>query len=238
MSESESTKFRVGLIVPSVQVVTEPLYYEVAGDRLEFFTTRLYLQGSGVQDLIAMEESLPRAIQELGSARVDVLAYCCTGSGAIRGYEQERELCRQVEDETGIPMVTTMLSVVDALREVGAQRIALASPYTEEINRAEISYFAQNGFEIVSDVGQNIKDGFVFSQVTPQEIAKFALKHWDSRADALFMSCMNWQAMRIVAEVESQIGKPVVTSHSATLWNMMRALNEKSSWTHGQLLAM
>lgn len=238
MSISESTKFRVGLIVPSVQVITEPLYYEVASDRHEFFTTRLYLQGSGVQDLIAMEESLPRAIRELGSARVDILAYCCTGSGAIRGYEQERQLCCLVEEETGIPMVTTMLSVVDALREVDAQHIALVSPYTEEINQAEISYFTQNGFKIVSDVGQNIKDGFAFSQVPPQEIAKFALEHWDDRSDALFMSCMNWQAMRAVAEVESRIGKPVVTSHSATLWNVMRALNEKPGWTHGQLLTM
>lgn len=223
-SEPTIHKPRVGLIVPSLQVVTEPLYYEVAGDQCEFLTTRLHLKGAGLQDYFEMDESLPRAVRELSTARVDILASCCTASGAIRGYEQERSLCARVQRQTKIPMVATMLSVVEALRFLRAQRIMLVSPYSEEVNEVERSYLARNGFEVVAEVGQGITDGFAMSEVSPEEIARFALDHWDDQADALFMSCMNWRAMRAIPVIEPQIGRPVVTSHNATLWNVLRTL--------------
>ena len=230
MSIRKQGKLKIGLIVPSVQVVTEPLYYEVAGNECEFFTTRLLIQGGGKEALLEMSKSVQRAVRELVTAKVEIMAYCCTGSGVFHGYEAEQELCRQVKQETGIPFVTTMLSVVAALRHVKARRIAFVSPYPEATNEAGVAYFDQNGFEIVSAAGQGIKDGFSMSQVPPAEITRFALEHWDAQADALLMSCMNWRAMRSVAEIEAAIGKPVITSHNATLWNALRAAGEQPHW--------
>lgn len=221
------SRLKVGLIMPALQVVTEPLYYEIARNECDFFTTRLYLGGTEVRDYMTMEQSLPRAVQELASAKVDVMAYCCTASGAILGYQEEQKNCRQFAQETNIPMTTTMISVVDALRMLQAKRLVLVSPYTEAVNQVEIDFFAKNGFEVLRDAGQAICDGFAISRVTPEEIADFAVKHWDDQADALFMSCMNWQAMRSVAAVEARINKPVITSHSTTLWKVVTMLGRR-----------
>jgi maleate isomerase len=213
--------------MPALQVVTEPLYYEIAGKECDFFTTRLYLGGTYVSDYEEMEKSLPRAVKELASARVDIMAYCCTASGAIAGYEKEREHCRQYEQETHIPNTTTMISVVDALRALKAQKLVQLSPYIEAVNKVEVDYFEHNGFEIVKDAGQGIVDGAAISEVSPDEIVDFALKNWDDRADAVFMSCMTWHGLRAVDRIEKQIGKPVVTSHSATLWNVLRLTGKR-----------
>lgn len=219
-------KLRVGLILPALQVVTEPLYYQVAGEDFDYFTTRIYLGGTDVDDYKEMDKSLPRAVRELETAEVDIIAYCCTASGAISGYEEENDQCRAFEIETKIPMTTTMTSVVDALRLVDAKRIVLVSPYHEEINQTENDYFMRNGIEVIKDAGQGITVGSQMSKVTPEQIVDFALEHWDDSADALFMSCMNWQAMRAVAVVESRINKPVITSHSATLWKITSLANK------------
>src|SRR5437762_686141 len=40
-------------------------------------------------------------------------------------------------------------------------------------------------------------------------------------ADVLFISCMNFDAMPAVQALEDRLGKPVVTSHSATLWRAL-----------------
>ncbi|MGI6449148.1 MAG: maleate cis-trans isomerase family protein [Desulfitobacteriia bacterium] len=219
-------KVRVGLIMPALQVVTEPLYYEIAGKECEFFTTRLYLDGTNVENYIKMEKMLPRAIQELASAEVDIIAYCCTASGAILGYEEEQHNCRLVEEQTKIPMTTTMVAVVDALKFLQAKRIVLLSPYIQVVNKVEVDFFEKNGFEIAKDAGQGIVDGSAISRVTPAEITKFALENWDETADAMFLSCMNWHAISSVAEIEQKIGKPVITSHSATLWKVLNMMGK------------
>lgn len=224
---TNGNRLKVGLIMPALQVVSEPLYYEIAHNECDFFTTRLYLGGTDVKDYIEMEKSLPRAVRELASAKVDVMAYCCTASGAILGYDEEQQNCRRFEQETNIPITTTMISVVDALKTLKAKRIVLVSPYTEAVNKVEIDFFEKNGFEVLKDAGQGICNGLAISQVTPQDIAKFAVEHWDDQADALFMSCMNWQAMRSVAEVETKINKPVITSHSTTLWKVTNLVGRR-----------
>ncbi|HHV64320.1 MAG TPA: hypothetical protein GXX46_04510 [Peptococcaceae bacterium] len=219
-------KVKVGLIMPALQVVTEPLYYEIAGKECEFFTTRLYLGGTNVEDYIEMEKMLPRAVQELASAQVDIMAYCCTASGAILGYEEEQHNCRLFEEKTKIPMTTTMVAVVDALKFLKVKRIVLLSPYIQVVNKVEVDFFEKNGFEIVKDAGQGIVDGSAISRVTPAEITQFALENWDETADAMFLSCMNWHAIRSVAEIEQEIGKPVITSHSATLWKVLNMMGK------------
>lgn len=221
-----SEKVKVGLIMPALQVVTEPLYYEIASKECEFFTTRLYLGGTNVNNYEKMEKLLPRAVQEIASAQVDIMAYCCTASGAILGYEEDQHSCRQFELETKIPMVTTMISVVDALRFLKAKKIVLLSPYIEIVNKLEIDYFKKNGFEVLNDAGQGIVDGSAISRVDPKEITAFAMDNWDDKADAIFMSCMNWQAIRSVEEIEQKIGKPVITSHSATLWKVLNLMGK------------
>lgn len=57
--------------------------------------------------------------------------------------------------------------------------------------------------------------------MSPETIYQFALRNWDSRADGLFMSCMNWWALSVAERLEEMIKRPVVTSHSATLWKAL-----------------
>ena len=223
----DGRKVKVGLIMPALQVVTEPLYYEIAGKECEFFTTRLYLGGTNVNNYQEMEKLLPRAVKELESAQVDIMAYCCTASGAILGYEQAQQNCRKFEQETKIQMTTTMISVVDALRHLKAKKIVLLSPYIDIVNKVEIDFFENNGFEVIKDAGQGIVDGSAISRVNPKEIAAFAMENWDSKADALFLSCMNWHAIRSVSKIEQKIGKPVITSHSATLWKILNLMGKQ-----------
>ena len=74
-----------------------------------------------------------------------------------------------------------------------------------------------------------------FAAVPPDEIFKFALDAWrecGGNADGLFISCMNFDAMAAAQALEDAIGKPVVTSHTATLWRAL-ALAGVSEPVHG-----
>jgi maleate cis-trans isomerase len=230
--QKSEQKVKVGLIVNSGQIVTEPLYYAIAGDQCDFFTTRLFNPGGGDRGILEMSTSLPRAVRELASAKVDIIVSCCAASGILHGYASEQALCRDVEQETGIPMVTTMLSVVAALRYVKAASITFIAPYSDATNAMAVSYLALNGIEAASAVSATSLEagGLTKERVGPEEIAKFSLEHWNPGSDALLLSCMNWQALRVADRIEKTIKRPVITTHGATLWNALRVAGKNASW--------
>ena len=56
----------------------------------------------------------------------------------------------------------------------------------------------------------------------PQVILEFAAKVCRPDADALFCSCTGWRAMEVAQELETRLGKPVVTAVQATAWRTFR----------------
>ena len=219
---------RIGLITTSGQVVTEPRYYQLAPPGVTFHTSRM-LHTGGPDGLIRMEENAPRAVEELVTADVDAIAYCCTVSGAMRGIEDDRGFCDDIWANTGIPVTSTMLACAEALQHLGARRIVLTSPYVDSHNEHEAIYLREAGIEPVLMRGMGLTSGKQYCRVTPDEIRKFCLDAWqDAYAlwpDALFISCMNYDAISVAENIEQIIGKPVVTSHTATLWRALAFAN-------------
>ncbi len=239
--ESLSTKAKIGLVVVSASTVSELRYPKVAPE-VGFFASRMMLGGDGgLEALLEMEENSSRAVQELASAGMDSIAYCCTVSGAQRGLEKDREFCEEMERQFGSPTTSTMLAAAEALQHLGIRRVVLTSPYPHSYHEAESRFLAEAGIETVSASGMGFTGAAEFAAVPPDEIYRFALEAWQDSggdADGLFVSCMNFDAMAAAQALEDAIGKPVVTSHSATLWRAL-SLAGISEPVHGygQLLA-
>ena len=231
-------KAKIGLVVVSSSTVCEGRYPRVAPPDVGFFTSRMLLTGGGLAAIEAMEGSAARAMEELASVPVDVIAYCCTVSGALRGMDGDRAFCRDMADRWGVPVTSTMLAATQALRHLDLRRVVVTSPYPDDHHDAERAYLEQAGIEAVAMHGMGLEQGPDFAKVPPEEIFRFSLDAWDDSADGLFISCMNFDAMPTVQALEDRLGKPVVTSHSATLW---RALGLAGIDTpihgHGRLLA-
>ncbi len=223
-------KPRVGLLIPSVQTVTEPLFHHVLGDEFDFIANKVRLHGGRVEDMMDMESDIASAVDELMDAEVDLLVYCCTVSGAIQGREKEEQRCECITKATSVPMTSTMLSCVRALNSLSAKKISLISPSIAEKNHIEKDYFSENGFEVVNIYGFGIVDGSKFSLIPPEDIREKALENWDSSADAMFISCMNWRAFDVQFDIQCGIGKPVVASHAATLWSIYSILRDVTNY--------
>ena len=221
--EGLNTKAKIGLVVVSASTVSELRYPKVAPD-VGFFTSRMMLGGTGLEALLEMEHNSSRAVQELASAGMDSIAYCCTVSGAQRGLAKDREFCEDMERQWGAPTTSTMLAAAEALQHLGIRRVVLTSPYPHSYHEAESKYMAEAGIETVGASGMGFESAGEFAAVTPDEIFSFALEAWQEsggEADGLFVSCMNFDAMAAAQALEDAIGKPVVTSHSATLWRAL-----------------
>ena len=235
-------KAKIGLVVVSSSTVAETRYPRVAPPDVGFFTSRMLLRpGSEIDALVEMEASSGRAVEELASAHVDSIAYCCTVSGALRGPEKDADFCREMEDQYGVATTSTMLACTEALRHMGMTRVVVTSPYPDSHHVAEQAYLEASGIQPLVMRGMGLHGGQAYGAVTPEEVYNFSLEAWEpyaDEADGLFVSCMNLDAMPAIEALEEATGKPVVTSHSATLWRALSLAGyEEPLSGYGRLLA-
>jgi maleate isomerase len=218
-------KAKIGLVVVSASTISEMRYPLAAPPGVGFFASRMLLsEDQGLQGLVEMEKSSERAVQELASANVDSIAYCCTASGALRGLGRDRGFCTDMEEQWGVPTTSTMLAAVEALQYLGINRVVVTSPYPDSHHEPEEAYLAEAGITAVSMTGMGFHTAAEFAAVSPDEIFRFSMAAWERRpddADGMFVSCMNFDAMGAVQVLEHAIAKPVVTSHTATLWRAL-----------------
>jgi maleate isomerase len=212
---------KIGLVVVSSSTASEGRYPRVAPRDVGCFPSRMLLRGRGLAGMAAMEHQAARAIEELASVPVDAIAYCCMVSGALRGVAGDRTFCQTMTHRWGIPVTSTMLAVTEALQHLDLRRVVVTSSYPDSHHEAERIYLAHAGIEAIAMHGMGLETGQAFATVTPEAIVQFSLDAWDDTADGLFISCMNFNALPVVQVLEERLGKPVVTSHAATLWRVL-----------------
>ncbi len=215
---------RIGLLVPSVNTVVEPELNRLVPEGITIHAARMRNSRADVADGLKLLGHVERAADELGSARMDVIAFACTTSSFVQGVDGERRLRELIERVGRARPVTTSGAVVAALRAVEARRISLVTPYVDEVDALEESYLAANGFEVLASRGMGILEAWDLGQVPVEQVYRFAreVRHPDS--EATFISCTNLRTFEIVEALERDTGRPVITSNQATLWACLKAL--------------
>lgn len=228
---------RIGLLVPSCNTVVEREYNMALPEGYATLADRMWMQGGGVSGLARMLEDVEKSSRLLATAQIGVAVFACTSGSFMNGVEGEAMLQTSIRVHAGAPPVTTSAAFVEALRYLGASRVAVATPYIPEINELEQQYLVANGFSVVSIQGM-VTPGF--DQVDPygsgradrESVLQFVLNMDYATADAIVISCTNFPTFDIIAEVERRTGLPVVTSNQSTLWKALEALGFRGA-IHG-----
>jgi maleate isomerase len=152
---------------------------------------------------------------------VDLIAFCCTASTVIMGPNYDMELISKIESETRIPCTTTTRSILKALRQIKARKLSMISPYGKKIEELEINYFSKCGFEILRAKGMDL-GVHELDKPSPKAIYEFASKEFDHQADCLLISCLNFRAQACIEALEKDLGRPVISSAQAVMWNILR----------------
>jgi maleate isomerase len=212
---------RIGLLVPSSNTTMEPDFYAMAPMGVTVHTARMRLSQGTPEALIRMAEDTEGGAGLLADAGVDIIVYGCTTGSLVGGVEWEEGLVGRIEEETGIPAVSTSSAVVEALRTLGAKRIGVATPYSEELNGLEKSFLEDLGFQVTGIRGLSLLDNLDIGRVGRGTLEDITREVADD-ADAVFISCTNLPAVGLIEEFEKEFNRPVVTSNQASMWAALR----------------
>ena len=64
---------------------------------------------------------------------------------------------------------------------------------------------------------------------SPQAAVDLARQAWTAGADGMILSCGNFRALESIPEIENMLGKPLIASNCAALWNALTAARWQGS---------
>lgn len=213
---------RIGLVIPQLDHLTEPLLPRYLPDGVTFHVSRMARTGPiDAENMKEMNTRFMAALDLLPLPYLHAVVYHCTMGGIFYGT---KKLLADMETRTGLPAVTTMDAAVEALRHVGARKVALVTPYQKAFNELQSEFMRGEGFEVPAVGGEEFVDSGIVQHLSPEEVALWIRNSCHADCEAIFMSCTGVRSLEFIDELESDLDKPVITTMSATVWQTLRRL--------------
>jgi maleate isomerase len=233
MGDDRTNWQRVGVIVPSSNTTVEADFMRALPAGVTVHAARMYLAETTAEaERRMIYDHVPIAVTDLATLRPHVVAFACTSGGAVLGADGETALIRRISHETAAPVVSTNDAVGRAVERQGGRRIAVLTPYVDELNQAIKAGLERRGLTVVHIAGLGITDNFGICSVTPNEIVAFAEKELaDLAYDLLFVSCTNFRAVEARPLLMQRFGVPVVTSNQATIDAAFDVIGVTANWS-------
>ena len=225
---------RIGLLYPSSGWVMEPELYAMAPEGVITVTTRLKLETVTAEGVQKLADQIVDATELLTDARADVIVLGCTSGSFILGSGYDQTIIRRIEQAApGIKASTTATAVVHALQALGVKKVAVGTPYIDEINERAERFLTDEGFAVVSFHGLGLADDDVINALSRDEIRALIRAADCPDAEAVCLLCTSIKGVDILEEMERELGKPVITAIQATFMESLRLLGISPSEVKG-----
>jgi maleate isomerase len=213
---------RIGLVVPATDQVSEAAFAEMlAGHPVSVVASRVAFENPVVMATLSrMVGDLARATALLlPGGRIDVVAFSCTSGTVAAGVDA---VGRAIETaKPGVPFTTPITAAVAAFRRLGTRRIAVLTPYVDEVNEAIHAFLTASGLDVVEFGSFHLRTEPEIASVPPEAIVAAGRAIATPAAEAVFVSCTGLQGHAAIAALEAATGRPVVTSNQAQVWEAL-----------------
>ena len=225
---------RIGLVVPSSNVTVETelpaLLGRHAGAGFSFHASRMRMNTVSPAELRAMNAQRERCILELGDAGVEAILYACLvalmAGGPGEHQRAESAIAEQLATGGSDAVVRSSAgALVEALRALGARRIALVTPYLRPLAEQVVAYLTAEGFEVSDWRALEVAGNAEVGRIAGDRVMG-AARDLDLRgADALVISaCVQMPSLDLIGPAEAEFGVPVLSAATAGAYSLLRAL--------------
>ncbi|WP_332823649.1 maleate cis-trans isomerase family protein [Ramlibacter sp.] len=222
-----SRTLRLGVLTPSSNTALEPLTSALAAAMpgasahfSRFKVTEIALDAAALGQFD--DSKILAAAELLADARVDVIGWSGTSSGWL-GFDRDRQLVERIRERTGIVATTAVLALNELLALRQVRRLALVTPYTADVQQKIVANYAALGIEVVAERHLGIRVNHDFAGVAPVTLHELMGEVAAARPQAITTFCTNLHAAPLAAQVERELGIPLLDTVSTTVWGMIRA---------------
>lgn len=220
---SEYSQVGVGIVVPYDFALDRELWRWASAEST-LHLTRLPAGPAAVTVEMVTEvgdtDHVRTAVGDLLMVRPSVLAYGCTSGSFIKGLAGERLLVAAML-AAGAPLaVTTSGALLQALDLLGVDRVSVATPYSAAVTAGLRDFLTAAGREVVGVSDLNLTTNI---WTVPQQVTADLIRAADApAAQAIVVACTNLATYELIAPLEAELGKPILSANQATMWAALR----------------
>jgi maleate isomerase len=181
------------------------------------------IQLAPVQEFVEPPD-IDDAVALLSAAPLGAIGIGFTSSAYVVGAEGEGKVVeRLMERSAGIPVVATCASAVEGLRKLNVRRLALFDPpwFDAELNRLGAEYFSSQGIDVVLHKSCALPSNQ--RSINPAELHGWIMRHTPDNAEAVFIGGNGFRSVGIIATLEQDLHRPVLTANASLLWGLLHA---------------
>lgn len=240
---------RIAMIVAHSNAVVEPEFTRLVPDGVSVHTARVRIGGISVAGNTIADQAMQEAVKSLSDLNARVFAWPCTAANIAVGNEGDLQQARMISAMTGVPTVAATAALIESLAALKVRRIALATPYSADLNESLAAFWQSTGIEVVKTSGVDLGgERKPMEPLSSKPISNVGLQEpyvaynlarlaYDAGADAVVVSGAGMRTIEAAAPFERDFGIPFISSSLATLWATLQAANIRDPISgYGRLL--
>jgi maleate isomerase len=171
-------------------------------------------------------DRLAAGTAELRRHRPGAVLWACTSGSFVFGWEGATDQARRLAEAAGVPASSTSFAFVEAARELGVGRVAVAASYPAEVAEHFAAFLAEGGLEVVGLTSGGIRTAAEVGTLSEDAVLRLATAHDHPDAEAILVPDTAMRTVALVDKLESLLGKPVLTANQVTVWHGLRLVGD------------
>jgi len=220
---------RIGMLTPSSNTTVEPVtaeltaqVSEVSAHTARLRVTEITLDGDskvqfGVDPMLA-------AADLLADARMHMMGWNGTAASWL-GFDQDARLCAEITRKYDVPATTAVLAINDLLAEMNVRRLAVVSPYLDDVQARIDDNYRAAGFDVVAERHMRERVNYAFAEIPLEEIECLIREVAVDGPDAVVIMCTNMRGAYVADALERELDITVIDSLAAYVWKSLRLVD-------------
>jgi maleate isomerase len=229
MTDQLGYRGRIAIVVPSTNTSCQPECEMLRPRGVTNHTGRISIKERPLNSPQAFLEHV-QAMRDGMRAGIDQVM-TCQPTHVIMGVALEAfwggvkaadELQKELSERSGVGVSMGSTATRAALEKLGAKRIAVLTPHHPAGDEQVRNYFEEAGFKVQRLTGMKCPSPVQIAH-TPERQVIDNLRQLDGDdIDALVQVGTNLAAIRVCADAERWLGKPVLAINMVTYWDALR----------------
>ena len=234
MFENDVPKHKVGALHPLAVIDNSPYeFYRLAPPGIMLVMVAVGLAEFSSTDVERVFAPLDGYLDRLMERGIDLVIQNGVPLPLLIGIEAHDRMIDHMAKYTGKPASSSVLAVVNAARDLGIRKLALANKWSEAMNRTLGEFFVRERVNVVGATTKVLSPA-QFQKIKTEDNLQLAydlgrgafLDHPD--CDAVYVGGGAWLAEPAARELEREFGRPVICNQTAAIREMLKLLKD---WT-------
>lgn len=230
MTDALGWRAKFGVLGPSTNTIVQPEFDDMRVPGVTNHYSRIVVENaSAVSDETFIAGTMEISDNTLAAVRGVMTCapdYLIMGMSAVTFYggaEGARRWKRPVEETSGLKISIGSEALATAIGAYGnIGRIAFLSPYFPAANREVTQFLSDYGITTVRDECLRCPSWTAIAEVNEATVRETVAALDGDDVDAIVQVGTNLCMVRIAADLERELGKPVIAINVATYWHALR----------------